>query len=87
MAVAGSCFWVSGLLALTYEICWIRKASLVFGSATFALSTVLAVFFGGLALGSYLFGRFGSRTNRPLRLYALLEIGVESVPARFEVST
>ena len=51
-------------------------ASLVFGAATFALSTVLAVFFAGLALGSYFSGRYSSRTDRPLRVYAGLEIGV-----------
>ena len=44
--IAGSCFFVTGLVALVYEICWIRKASLAFGSATWALSAVLAVFFG-----------------------------------------
>ena len=75
-AVAITAFFGSGFLALTYEICWIRKASLVFGSTTLALSTVLAVFFAGLALGSHRFGRLSARTTRPLRLYALLEIGV-----------
>ena len=74
--VAGSCFFLSGFLALTYEICWIRTASLVFGTATLALSTVLAVFFAGLALGSFIFGRYSPSTNRPLRLYAVLEIMV-----------
>ena len=53
---AVACFFLSGFLALALEICWIRKASLVFGSASFALSTVLAVFFGGLAVGSYIAG-------------------------------
>ena len=50
-----------------------RKASLIFGSTTFAVSTVLAVFFLGLAGGSYLFGRIAQTTTRPLRLYALIE--------------
>lgn len=74
--IAAACFFGSGFLALTYEVCWIRKASLVFGAAAFALSTVLAVFFGGLALGSYFFGRYCTRTSRPLRVYAWLEVGV-----------
>lgn len=67
-------FFFSGFLALVYEICWIRKASLVFGAESFALSCVLAVFFGGLALGSYLFGRVSVRQRRPLRLYGILEL-------------
>ena len=68
--------FLSGLLALVYEICWIRKSAIVFGVTTFALSTVLAVFFGGLALGSQLFGRWSLRISRPLRAYGMLEIGV-----------
>ena len=67
------CFFLSGFAGLVYEIAWIRKASLVFGSTSAALSTVLAVFFGGLALGAWLFGRLGQRTDRPIRWYAVLE--------------
>ena len=74
--VAIICFFLSGFAGLVYEVSWIRKASLVFGSTTFAVSTVLAVFFLGLACGSYLFGRIGQRTLRPLRLYALIEVGL-----------
>ena len=53
-----------------------RKASLIFGSTTFAVSTVLAVFFFGLAGGSYLFGRIAQETTRPLKLYALIEFAL-----------
>ena len=75
-AVALCCFFLSGFSGLVYEVAWIRKASLVFGATTFAVSTVLAVFFLGLACGSYLFGRIGQRIARPLRLYALIEIAL-----------
>src|SRR5262249_40936568 len=34
------------------------------------------VFMGGLALGSYYFGRRSETAARPLRLYGLLEIGI-----------
>lgn len=68
------CFLCSGAAGLIDEVVWIRKASLVFGSTTFAVSTVLAVFFGGLALGSELAGRLIQRVRRPLRTYALLEL-------------
>lgn len=70
------CFFLSGFSGLIYEICWIRKASLVFGSTTFAASSVLAVFFLGLSIGSYLFGRIAQQTSRPLLLYAVLEVGL-----------
>ena len=45
MATALSCLFLSGAASLFYEVCWIRKAGLFFGSTTFALATVLAVFF------------------------------------------
>lgn len=69
-----ACFFASGFASLLYEICWIRKAALVLGATGYAVSAVVAVFFGGLALGSYLFGRYTPRVNRPLRLYAWLEL-------------
>ena len=74
--IAGICFFLSGCAGLIYEVCWIRKASLVFGSTSYAISTILAVFFLGLALGSYIFGRVAQRTEHPQRLFALMELAV-----------
>ncbi|MHC4133032.1 MAG: fused MFS/spermidine synthase [Planctomycetota bacterium] len=75
-AAAIFCFFASGFVGLLYEICWIRKACLVFGSTSFAVSTVIAVFFGGLALGNYVFGRYSQRAKQPLMVYAFLQSGV-----------
>jgi spermidine synthase len=72
--LALACLFLSGSAGLIYEVCWIRRASLVFGSTTYSLSTVLAVFFLGLATGSWLFGRVSQRTRNPLRLFALIEL-------------
>jgi spermidine synthase len=69
-------FFLSGFLALVYEVVWIRKLGLVFGSTSIALSTVLGIFFGGIALGSFLFGRMAGRCRNPVRVYAWLELGV-----------
>ncbi|HYK22779.1 MAG TPA: fused MFS/spermidine synthase, partial [Pyrinomonadaceae bacterium] len=49
---------------------------LVFGATTLAVSTVLAAFMGGLALGSALAGRFASRIRKPIAVYGLMEIGI-----------
>ena len=70
------CFTASGFAALTYEVAWIRTSALVFGSTSLALSTVLAVFFTGWALGSRIFGRISRRTSRPLAWFAALEVGL-----------
>ncbi|MFH1277415.1 MAG: fused MFS/spermidine synthase [Candidatus Eisenbacteria bacterium] len=70
------CFFLSGMAGLAYEVLWIRQLSLVFGTTSFAVSTVLAAFMGGLALGSWLFGRIADRRGDTLRLYAWLELGI-----------
>ena len=49
---------------------------LVFGATALAVSTVLASFMAGLALGSYVFGRQIDRRGNPLVIYGLLEIGI-----------
>ncbi|MFO7652793.1 MAG: fused MFS/spermidine synthase [Candidatus Krumholzibacteriia bacterium] len=69
-------FFLSGFAGLAYEIAWIRRSALTFGATVEAVSAVLAVFFGGLALGSWLFARIGQATRRPLRVYGFVEIGV-----------
>ncbi|MGI9166830.1 MAG: fused MFS/spermidine synthase [Pyrinomonadaceae bacterium] len=85
----GSCFILSGATGLIYEVLWARMLGLVFGATTLAISTVLAAFMGGLALGSALAGRLASRIRRPLRAYGIIEIGIAlyalSVPLLFSL--
>jgi len=70
-------FFVSGVLALLYEVIWLRLLVLVLGSTQTAVTAVLVAFMGGLALGALLAGRLAdsSRTH-PLILYAALECGI-----------
>ncbi len=70
------CFFLTGATGLVYEVVWTRMAGLVFGNTVYAVTTVLAAFFTGLALGSYLLGPIADRTKSHPRLYGLLEIGV-----------
>ena len=70
------CFFLSGASGLVFEAVWTRELTLVFGSTALAMSTVLSVFMGGLALGSWLAGRFADRIADRLRAYALAEAGV-----------
>ena len=70
------CFFLSGFLGLVYEIIWIRKLGLILGTTVFAMSTVIAAFFGGLALGSLIFGRLANRVENPVKVYAYLEFAV-----------
>lgn len=69
-------FFLSGAAALIYELVWVRSLSLIFGGSHLAVTTVLSVFMGGLALGSYLIGKRVGRYKKLLRLYGLLELGI-----------
>ncbi len=50
-------FLLSGMTGLIYQILWSRRLSIIFGHTVFAISSILAAFMGGLALGSYLAGK------------------------------
>lgn len=67
-------FFLSGACALVYEVIWTRLLGLVMGNTVYAVSTTLAAFMAGLALGSFVFGRLADRMGRPGRFYGFLEI-------------
>jgi spermidine synthase len=69
-------FFVSGACGLIYEVVWSRMMMLIFGRSVLAVGTVLAAFMLGLALGSFLLGKYADRNRNPLRLYAVYEIGI-----------
>jgi spermidine synthase len=67
-------FFFTGACGLVYQQLLVRLLSLVFGVTVYAVSTVLASFFAGLALGSHAAGRLEDRTHRPLRWCGVVEI-------------
>lgn len=67
-------FFVSGVAGLVFELLWVRVLSLTFGVTSYAISTVLAGFMAGLALGSAGAGRLADRLKDPLRAYAVAEV-------------
>ncbi len=69
-------FLLSGGCGLVYQVLWVRRLTLIFGATTYAMATVLAVFMGGLALGSALARTRADRVPSPLKAYARLEVGV-----------
>jgi len=86
-----ACFWLSGFAALLFQVAWTREFAFVFGTSELAIATVLAGFMGGLTAGAALAGRFASKIQRPVLLYAILEgaIAVSAllVPYAIETST
>jgi spermidine synthase len=73
-------FFVSGMVALAYEVVWVRALGLVVGNSLWAAVAVVAAFMGGMAAGSALVARFIHRLHRHLRLYAAAE-GVAALVA------
>ncbi len=66
----------SGCAALIYEIVWFQLLSLIIGSSALSLGVLLVVFMGGMCIGSVGFARVVSASEHPLRIYALLELGI-----------
>jgi spermidine synthase len=64
----------SGTCALIYQMAWLREFRLIFGASTASSAAVLAIFMGGLGLGSLLLGHRADKTPRPLKYYANLEL-------------
>lgn len=75
LAVHVACI-LSGAAALAYEVTWARVLARHLGHTTTAVATVLATFMAGLALGSLAIARWRGRASRPLRAYALVEVGI-----------
>lgn len=71
-------FALSGFSGLIYESIWTHYLKLFLGHAAYAQTMVLAIFMGGMALGSYICSNYSSRRKNLLLGYAITEglIGV-----------
>jgi spermidine synthase len=85
-------FFLSGFCGLLYQIVWMRLAFASFGVVTPVLSAVISIFMAGLALGSWVGGKWAARWSQasslvPIGLYALAEgligLGALAVPRLF----
>ncbi len=65
---------LSGIASLTYQVAWVRLLGHSMGSTSAAISTVLAAFFLGLALGSYSAEKITRNRINDLRVYITLEL-------------
>jgi spermidine synthase len=69
----------SGAAALIYEIVWFQMLELYVGSSAVSVGVLLGTFMGGMCLGSLLLPRLISPRHHPLRVYALLELGIGAI--------
>ena len=72
----GTAFFFSGFSSLIYEVVWMRRLALFFGSDVYSAAFTLSVFMGGLTLGSLIAARYADRVKRTLFWYGLLEISI-----------
>jgi spermidine synthase len=66
-------FVVSGFTGLIYESIWSHYLKLFLGHAAYAQTLVLAIFMGGMALGSWVVAHFSARLRHLLWSYVLVE--------------
>ncbi|QDT57030.1 Spermidine synthase [Caulifigura coniformis] len=66
-------FFLSGGAGLAYEVSWTRQLGEILGHTSRSAGVVLAAYFGGLAIGYELGGRYSSRVS-PLLGYAAAEV-------------
>src|ERR1700731_1730835 len=66
-------FVISGFTGLIYESIWSHYLKLFLGHAAYAQTLVLAIFMGGMALGSWTVAHYSSRIRQLLWAYVLVE--------------
>jgi len=72
--LAASFLVLSGIASLAYQVAWVRLLGLSMGSTSASISTVLAAFFLGMAIGSYLAERITRNRINSLKPYVVLEL-------------
>ena len=70
--LAASFLVLSGIASLTYQVAWVRLLGLSMGSTSASISTVLAAFFFGMAMGSYLAERITRNRINSFKPYIIL---------------
>jgi spermidine synthase len=78
-AVTRTAFLLSGIAGLVYEVLWSRYLGLYVGHSAYAQILVLAVYLGGMAVGSLAISDQSKRLRNPLAWYA----GAEAILAVF----
>jgi spermidine synthase len=69
-------FAASGCAASIYQLVWFQLLSLVIGASSISVGVLLATYMGGLCLGSLLILGLISPRYHPLRILALIELGI-----------
>jgi spermidine synthase len=77
-------FALSGFTGLIYESIWSHYLKLFLGHAAYAQTLVLAIFMGGMAIGSALASRGSTRFKQPILAYAAVELLIGVLALSFD---
>lgn len=67
-----TCFFLSGIAALIYQVIWQRLLTFFVGSDTVGISLIVTVFMLGLGIGSFAGGKWAARTSHVQRLWIFI---------------
>ena len=67
-------FALSGFAGLIYEGSWARYLKLFLGHSSYGQVLTLCIYMGGLAIGSFIAGKWVTKTKRPLLGYGIVEL-------------
>ncbi len=67
-------FLITGMNGLIFQVVWFKYLSLFLGNTTYAQTIVLATFLGGLAIGSFFFGKLADKILNQLKYYGVIEL-------------
>ena len=67
-------FALSGFAGLIYEGSWARYLKLFLGHSSYGQVLPLCIYMGGLAIGSFIAGKWVTKTKRPLLGYGIVEL-------------
>lgn len=74
VSLVGVLFFISGIAALIYQVCWQRLLFSGMGSDSISIAIIVSVFMLGLGLGGLLGGWIVDRFPRALVLFVIIEL-------------
>ena len=74
-------YFLSGFIALSLEILWLRLLSVILKSSSFTFGTMLAIYLGGVGIGAIFGTRLVRAARRPALTFLLFEMLVAAVAA------
>jgi len=77
LANLAAIFFISGLSALIYQVCWQRLLFTGFGVDLTSITVIVSVFMAGLGIGAFFGGRIADKFSKNIIiLFCLIEFGI-----------